>query len=103
MRKVLEACLVTVAMLGWWGFIYPELCFTADTCQISEVQDEAEQEAYNEAEYEDILEAAAVRGLVPADFLQQTLTVPVEIKSRLLTYIQEKIAEKKEIGVNHHD
>lgn len=26
MKKILEAAVILVGTLGWWGFVYPELC-----------------------------------------------------------------------------
>lgn len=30
MRKVYEAALILLGTLGWWGFVYPELCLTGE-------------------------------------------------------------------------
>lgn len=30
MRKVFEAAVILMGTLGWWGFVYPELCLTED-------------------------------------------------------------------------
>lgn len=41
MRKVYEAALILFGTLGWWGFVYPELCLTED---VYEERTEAEWE-----------------------------------------------------------
>ncbi len=28
MRKVFETAVILMGTLGWWGFVYPELCLT---------------------------------------------------------------------------
>lgn len=30
MRKIFEAAVIVIGTLGWWGFVYPELCLTED-------------------------------------------------------------------------
>ncbi len=32
MRKIYETAVILIGTLGWWGFVYPELCFTEDVC-----------------------------------------------------------------------
>lgn len=32
MRKIYETAVILIGTLGWWGFVYPELCFTEETC-----------------------------------------------------------------------
>ncbi len=30
MRKIYETAVILIGTLGWWGFVYPELCLTQD-------------------------------------------------------------------------
>lgn len=30
MRKIYETAVILIGTLGWWGFVYPELCLTRD-------------------------------------------------------------------------
>lgn len=30
MRKIFETAIIVIGTLGWWGFVYPELCLTED-------------------------------------------------------------------------
>lgn len=30
MKKIYEAAIILLSTLGWWGFVYPELCLTED-------------------------------------------------------------------------
>lgn len=34
MKKVWEAGMILLALTGFWGMIYPDLCFTQDVCGI---------------------------------------------------------------------
>ena len=36
MRKICEAVAILIGTVGWWGFVYPDLCLTADTCEAYE-------------------------------------------------------------------
>lgn len=37
MKKILETAVILLGTIGWWGFVYPELCLTEDvyeqTCE----------------------------------------------------------------------
>lgn len=39
MRRVFESAVILIGTLGWWGFVYPELCLTWETCQEQEVSE----------------------------------------------------------------
>lgn len=60
MRKIFEAAVIVIGTLGWWGFVYPELCLTEDAYEQeadvpeSSVQKASEREDKNNAadEYE---------------------------------------------------
>lgn len=30
MRRLFEAAVIIIGTLGWWGFVYPELCLTRE-------------------------------------------------------------------------
>lgn len=40
MKKIFETGMLLFAMMGFWGMIYPDLCFTEDVCEIS-IEEEA--------------------------------------------------------------
>ena len=40
MRRVFESAVILIGTLGWWGFVYPELCLTWETCQEQEAPDD---------------------------------------------------------------
>lgn len=74
MRKILETVVILIGTLGWWGFVYPELCLT-------EENKEAVAEQCGAEEYE----------------TQETQKVC--IKSRLFEYVYEiKESQEKDIG-----
>lgn len=43
MKRACEAIVLLIGTLGWWGFVYPDLCLTKDAY-------EQEYEAYGECE-----------------------------------------------------
>lgn len=45
MRKICEAVFLFVGTLGWWGFVYPDLCPGVEACEEETCQEEA-YEAY---------------------------------------------------------
>lgn len=45
MRKILETAIILIGTLGWWGFVYPELC-------LAEENKEAVAEECGDEEYE---------------------------------------------------
>lgn len=36
MRHFFETAVIVIGTLGWWGFIYPELCMTQETYELVE-------------------------------------------------------------------
>ena len=34
MRKMWETGIILFAAMGFWGMIYPDLCFTEDVCSV---------------------------------------------------------------------
>lgn len=33
MKRILGTFLIVVGTMGWWGFVYPDLCLTPETCE----------------------------------------------------------------------
>lgn len=70
MRRVIGTAILLIGTLGWWGFVYPELCLTQDTYEITEDAGPAEP-----CDMEDYL----------------NMNGKIRIKSRLIEYLyQEK-------------
>ena len=42
--RALRSVAVTVAMIGFLGFLYPELCITEDTCRVVYVTEDGKEE-----------------------------------------------------------
>lgn len=42
-QNALKGFAVTVAMIGFLGFLYPELCINKDTCRVIRVSEEGEE------------------------------------------------------------
>ena len=36
MKRILETAIILIGTLGWWGFVYPELCVTEEIHEVSE-------------------------------------------------------------------
>ena len=71
MRRVFESAVILIGTLGWWGFVYPELCLTWETCQEQEAPDDG-------ISLEDFTEAFAGR------------SGRICIKSRIIEYLYEE-------------
>lgn len=70
MRRVIETAIFLIGTVGWWGFVYPELCLTQDTYEMA-----ADADGADFCDMEDYL----------------NLNGKVCIKSRLIEYLyQEK-------------
>ena len=48
MKKWWEAGILLFAAAGFWGMIYPDLCFVQDVCGIEYVQEEEQEQAGEE-------------------------------------------------------
>ncbi len=44
MKRLYETAIILIGTLGWWGFVYPDLCLTKD---VYEEKFEAEEKAYS--------------------------------------------------------
>ncbi len=51
MRKLWEAGILLFAAAGFWGMVYPDLCFVPDVCRVEYVQED-EREPDGEEEQE---------------------------------------------------
>lgn len=68
MRKIYEAAFILIAAIGWWGFVYPEMCLTEDV-------------------YEQAYEEEDQSGLRIGD---------IRIKSRLVEYLYQEDKEQEQ-------
>lgn len=54
MKKILETGIILFAMFGFWGMIYPDLCFTEEICRIIICDEENPEDAERSALQKDI-------------------------------------------------
>lgn len=73
MRRVLETAMILMGTLGFWGFVYPELCLTDETCKV-------EKEAHTDEDADAIFSGEE----------------EIRIKSRFLEYVY-LVREKADI------
>lgn len=62
MRKIYETVLILIGIIGWWGFVYPDMCLTEDVY---------------EQEYEETEQSGVKIG-------------SIRIKSRLVEYLYQE-------------
>lgn len=105
MKRICEAAVLLIGTLGWWGFVYPDLCLTEETC---------EQEYEGAKDYEENLpvngemakSARKIKEINDSFDPKRSLTgkdkdKPAEIsgtiriKSRLLEYVYQNSAEMR--------
>ncbi len=68
MKRVCEAVVLLIGTLGWWGFVYPDLCLTEETYE------RFEQE-YEENE--------------KCEKWEEEISGTIRIKSRLVEYVYQ--------------
>ena len=71
MKKLWETGIILFASMGFWGMIYPDLCFTQDVC-INVAETDKESEEYESDIYTQICEASPEQ---------------IRIKSKLLDFL----------------
>ena len=40
MKKIYEVALILIGTVGWWGFVYPDMCLTEDVYEQEYEEDE---------------------------------------------------------------
>lgn len=60
MKKILESAIITISALGWWGFVYPELCLTEEIRTEGSAED-LEGACEEAEEYEETAEAIRIK------------------------------------------
>lgn len=74
----LRTAAVCMAALAWWGVLYPELCFTENTC-VQVIVSQGQEIVMEQTEYQEILSASGDE---------------IVVKSRLLEWLEEKKSKK---------
>lgn len=84
MKLKIETGLLICAMLGFWGMLYPDLCFTEDICSVVYQTEDGSEEMPEEDLF------LAISSAAPGQ---------IRVKSRLLEFIigkKETNRERKE-------
>lgn len=106
MRRICEAVLLFVGTLGWWGFVYPDLCPVEEVYEEETYEQDDEQEAHEREVHRQKAggkrEAKAVfeDRESPWNFQSGWQLGEIRIKSRLAEYvcqIRENAAEEKRL------
>lgn len=107
MRRICEAALLFVGTLGWWGFVYPDLCPVEEVYEEETYEQDDEQEAHErevhrqkaggKREAKEVFEDRES----PWNFRESGWQLgEIRIKSRLAEYvcqIRENAAEEKRL------
>jgi len=64
-----RTAVIAVFAFVWWGVLYPELCFTKETCEQVIIVDGEETEAQQE-DYQGILEASGDEVVIKSRFFE---------------------------------
>lgn len=62
MKRVFEAAVILIGTLGWWGFIYPELCMAEGTFEAAEGESDASEKMTLSGECEGMEDFLAGKG-----------------------------------------
>lgn len=118
MKKVWETGLLLFAMWGFWGMIYPDLCFTEDicarvvheeaaACEMPEKESKKDSEKNSERNSkEGSLTCVVCRGQAKAETAAGIYSVEpgqIRIKSRLLEFLKKNVSEGEERGKGKSD
>lgn len=109
MKRACEAVVLLIGTLGWWGFVYPDLCLTKDAYE-QEYEEYRDCETYDgceekQSEGEEVTEAFRTFPINKADaengsYNKEALTDAnkgktaeisgaIRIKSRLIEYVYQ--------------
>lgn len=94
MRKIYETALILIGTIGWWGFVYPDMCLTED---VYEQEYEEEQEKSTDSELMNLKQASARAELPSGDAAEDAKKEQsgwkignIRIKSRLVEYLYQE-------------
>ncbi|NLL78150.1 MAG: hypothetical protein GX235_13085 [Clostridiales bacterium] len=88
MKKIWETGIILFAVMGFWGMIYPDLCFTEDVCRI--VYEDTYGKAEEIEKVEDFEKKEEKKSQSGADMFTQVCRAEpeqVRIKSAFLEYL----------------
>ena len=83
MKKIYEVALILIGTVGWWGFVYPDMCLTEDVYE-------------QEYEEDEQLEVSVTEAAADIETVQSGIQIgSIRIKSRLLEYVYQNSAEMR--------
>lgn len=74
----LRTAVVGILAFVWWGLLYPELCFTENTCE-QVIVSQGQEIVTKQADYQEILKASGDE---------------IVVRSRFLEWLEEKKSKK---------
>ena len=69
---------ISIMAFAWWGLLYPELCFTEDTC-VQVIVSQGQEIVMEQTDYREILSASGDE---------------IVVRSRLLEWLEQKKSKK---------
>ncbi|MBD5548988.1 MAG: hypothetical protein HDQ97_16650 [Lachnospiraceae bacterium] len=94
MRKLYETALILIGTIGWWGFVYPDMCLTED---VYEQECEEDQTEIDASELMNPEQMPVRREMSSADAAEDTGLVQsgwkigdIRIKSRIVEYLYQE-------------
>ena len=77
MKKIYEVALILIGTVGWWGFVYPDMCLTEDVYE-------------QEYEEDEQLEVSVTDAAADIETVQSGIQIgSIRIKSRLVEYLYQ--------------
>ena len=78
MKKIYEGALILIGTVGWWGFVYPDMCLTEDVYE-------------QEYEEDEQLEVSVTDAAADIETVQSGIQIgSIRIKSRLVEYLYQE-------------
>ncbi|GFI01403.1 MAG: hypothetical protein HFI44_12390 [Lachnospiraceae bacterium] len=78
MKKIYEVALILIGTVGWWGFVYPDMCLTEDVYE-------------QEYEEDEQLEVSVTDAAADIETVQSGIQIgSIRIKSRLVEYLYQE-------------
>lgn len=98
MRKIYETALILIGTIGWWGFVYPDMCLTEDMYEQGYEQDyEKEQEKTGISDLKDSKQTSldiemSFSDAAEDESLEQSgwKIGDIRIKSRIVEYLYQE-------------
>lgn len=100
MKKIWETGILLFAMWGFWGMIYPDLCFTEDVCTVI-IEGESVEESLNEEQPSGEPQVSSEQqpsGEPQVSGIYTAQPGQIKIKSRLLELLEEKVLKEESKG-----